>query len=107
MLDRIEVDVIDVSLEIPLIADGVFPKSALPQPEFSIPMARDGSARFRDGVREPAFDQPPPIWVIRISRRQRHDDMQMVGQHHDRIDGERVRRPRYANGRTQGLDVID
>ncbi len=61
MLDGIEVDVIEVSLEIPLITDGMFPESTLPQREFPIPAAHDGRARLRDAVGESAFDQPPPI----------------------------------------------
>src|SRR5882762_5493459 len=31
MLDRVKMDVVDVSLEIPFIANGVFPEAALPE----------------------------------------------------------------------------
>ena len=88
MLDRVDMNVIDVALEIPVIADRVLPKTTLPKCKFTIGVARDGRARFHSGIRESAFDQSPPIWIIRISRRQRHEDMQVIRQHHDGIDGE-------------------
>ena len=39
MLDWIKVNVIDVSLEVFIVPDGVLPKSALPKREFSVGMS--------------------------------------------------------------------
>ena len=41
MLDRVEMNGIDVALEIPVIADRVLPKTTLPKCEFTIGVARD------------------------------------------------------------------
>jgi hypothetical protein len=57
VLDRIEVNVIDVALEIPVVADGVLPEATLPKRVFSIRVARDGNARSRGGGRESTLDQ--------------------------------------------------
>ena len=66
MLDRLDMNGIDVALEIPVITDGVFPETTLPKREFSIAVAHDRRARFHDRVRVSAFDQSPPIWIVRI-----------------------------------------
>jgi hypothetical protein len=45
VLDRIEVNVIDVALEIPVVADGVLPEATLPKRVFSIRVAMGTPAR--------------------------------------------------------------
>jgi hypothetical protein len=50
MFDRIEVNVIDVPLEIPVLANGVFPESALPERVLLIPVACDRGARLATAV---------------------------------------------------------
>ena len=99
MFDRIEVDIIDVALEILVITDSVFPKSPLPQRVFSIPVARDGHTCLRDSRGEPPFDEHPPSREVGISRRQRHDEVQMIRQYHDGINGEWMSLPRPSDGR--------
>ena len=69
MLDGIDVDVIDVSLKISIVADRMLPKSPLPQRELSIRVARNWHAGSRDGIRESAFDELPPGWIVRIALR--------------------------------------
>ena len=61
MLHGIDVGVIDVPLEIPVVADRVFPKSSLPQRVFAIRVALDWCTRFDDGCGEAAFDQLPRV----------------------------------------------
>ena len=56
MLDGINVDVIDVPFEIPVVADRMLPKSPLPQRVFAIRVAPDWYARFDDSCGEAAFD---------------------------------------------------
>ncbi len=100
MFDGINVDVIDVPLKIPVVADRVLPISPLPQRVFAIRVMRDWHAGFGDGSGEAAFDQLPPGWIVCISLRQGHDDVQMIRQNDDRVDGERMRPPRCAKRRT-------
>ena len=90
MLHGIEVDVIDVSLEILLVTNGVLPESTLPQRDFTISVARDRSTRLDDGCSEPALDQMPTIRKIGISLGQCHDDVEVIGQYDHCIDGERM-----------------
>src|SRR5262245_59424616 len=84
MLDWIKMDVVHVPLEIPIVADCVFPKPPLPESMLSILATRDRSAGFCHGLCEAAFDQHPPDWIARVTRRQRHDGVEVVGQNHDR-----------------------
>jgi hypothetical protein len=106
MFHGVEVNVIDVPLEISIIADCVFPEATLPKRVFPISVARDRSARLYDGGRESAFDQRPAIGEIGVSVGQRHDDVDMIGQHDDRIGREWVLPPRLHYRRAQSRDVI-
>jgi hypothetical protein len=56
VFDGIEVDVIDVALEVCVVANCVLPEPTLPERRFSIVVARDGRAHFRDGARETTLD---------------------------------------------------
>jgi hypothetical protein len=49
MLDGIEVDVIEVALKISVVPDGMLPIATLPKRVFSVPVARNINAGFRDG----------------------------------------------------------
>jgi hypothetical protein len=106
MLGGIKVNVIDVPLEVSLATNGVFPKSALPKCILPVPMASDGGARSDDGGGKMAFDQMPTVREIRIAIRQGHDDMEMIGQHHDCIDHEGMFAPRSHHRRAQGDNVV-
>lgn len=67
------------------------PDPALPDAAF---VARDANGAepllFRQRLREPAFDQPPARREIRIGRRQCPDRMQMIRQHDEGINRERM-----------------
>jgi hypothetical protein len=102
----IEVDVIDVAFVIGFVANGVLPEPTLPKGRFSISTASDRRASFRDGGREPAFDQAQSDGEAGIIRRQRHNDVYVIRQHHDRVDGEGMLSPRQPDRRAQGRDVI-
>ena len=106
VLDGIEVDVIDVSFKISIVTNGVLPESALPKGVFPTPVPRDRSARLNDGSRKSTFDQMPSVREICISIRQRHHDMEVIGQNHDRIDRERMLAPRQHHRRAQIGDMI-
>jgi hypothetical protein len=100
-------NIVDVPLEISVISNGVLPKTTLPQRDLSISAAYDHRPRFHDGVRKSAFDEAQSIRVIRVAIRQRHDNVQVVRQDHNRIDRERMRAARVSHSRAQGNDVID
>jgi len=78
VLDRIEVDVVDVSLEILLVPNGVFPKAPLPQRIFAIAMALDRRAGGDKTMRDMRLDPPPAAGEIGIAGWQRPDGMQVI-----------------------------
>src|SRR5204863_9736039 len=67
VLDRIEVHVVDVSLEILLIPNSVFPKAPLPQRIVAIAMALDRCAGGDKVMREMRLDSPPAAREIGIA----------------------------------------
>ena len=89
MVDRIEVAVVNVTIEVIFIADEMFPIAPLPNPAFS---ARSPyvAPRFRrrEGFREMAFDQTPAGWKIAIPRRQCPNGVEVLRQHDPSIDVE-------------------
>jgi hypothetical protein len=107
VLDWIEMDVIDVPFQIALIADGVFPEPALPERVFAVLAPSDWGTCLHDRRREPAFDQVPPVRIVRIVGRKRHDDVQVLWQHHDRFDREGMSMPGNTKRGAQRIDVID
>jgi hypothetical protein len=89
----VEVDVIDVSFEILLVTNCVFPESTLPQRGLAISVARDWSTGIDDGRGEPTLDQMPTIRKIGVSLGQCHHDVEVIGQYDHGIDGKRVFAP--------------
>jgi len=107
MLDRIEVNVVDVTLEVVLIAERMLPIAPLPNAPFTL----IGSAwRYlfpsRQTTRERRLDQSPAGREIRVTLRQRPYRVQMIRQHHRCF--RRIRMPslRVAKGTTQQFDVV-
>jgi len=106
MPDWIEMDVVDVSLKIPIVTNCVFPEPTLPERRFSVPVTRDHCSRFHDAGGETPFDETPAVRVIGVAIREGHHNVHVVRQDHDRIDGERMRVARCSHGGMQGIDVI-
>ena len=108
MLDRIDVDVIVVIVEIFLVHDRVFPEPALPDAAFT---ARDAAGAetfaFRHGAREACLDQRPARRVIRIAFRQPPKAVQVVGQDDDRFNVERMARADVRECFAQRIDMLD
>ena len=84
-------DIIEMALKIPLVADQVVPKTALPKPALAALLTAFGKpfAGF-DVAGEAAFDQSPTGRIIRIPRRQAQDAMQMFGQGNNAVNTERM-----------------
>jgi hypothetical protein len=104
MLDRIVVDIIDVSHQIGIVANCMLPISSLPQSVFSALVTITCHAARDDVPREQAFDALPSAGEVGVVRRECHDDMQVIGQNDDRINRKRTFVPgrsekRYATTR--------
>jgi len=91
MLHRIEVDVVDVAGQVGLIADGVFPVAALPNPLFP-PRDLTGAAMRigSDPARKSALDQVPAQRKVRVALRQRPYGVEVIRQYADRNRLERI-----------------
>jgi hypothetical protein len=88
-----------------LIADGVFPKSPLPDSSFAAGHAhRRTTLSWRQGFGKPLFNKPPPVGEVIVTRWQRPDAMQMIGQNHPGIDMER---PCFSNLPHPGSEYFD
>ena len=82
-------NVIDVPFEILIVANQVFPVSALPDATLASFYAADGPF-FTDryGARKPCLDQSSAGLVVRIAGRQSPDTVQVLRQDNYRIDFE-------------------
>ena len=77
VLHRISVNVIDVSVEIVVVADRMFPIAPPPDAAFAFPPSRR-LVRGRDGAREMRFQETPARRKVRVALRQRSDAMKMI-----------------------------
>jgi hypothetical protein len=107
MFYGIEVNVVDVSLEIAVVTDSVFPIASLPQSKITIPVALGCRPGSDHAGTEVSFDPSPAAGEICVSLRQREDRMEMVWQNYDRIDRKGALLPRRAKGRSERVDMID
>jgi hypothetical protein len=107
VLDGIVVNVIDVPSQIFFVTDRVLPETSLPQSIFSAPVALIVEPLGDDVPRKKAFDALPSSGKIRVIVWKGHDDMQMIRQHDDGIDRERMLTPRDPKGAAQQSDVFD
>ena len=93
-----------VMVEIGIVTNPMLPEPSLPYGLLTAPYARSG----RDGAEmsgksggEQAFDAVPAARVVRIPLRQRPYCMEMIGQHHDRVNREWVMRHHSAKSPAQ------
>lgn len=91
VLDRVDVDVIEVTGKIFLVGDEVFPKPSLPDAAFAF-AAATGTDSFAGGhsARETGLDERPARCVVAVAVRQLPKHMQMVGHDHPSEDIERM-----------------
>ena len=100
-------DIVEVPREILLVPDRVLPKSSLPKPVLAFVIALDCDSASHDVPGEMALDPSPSAGKIEIVRREREDYVQVLGQDHDGIDGERTFVRGHAEGGAKVIDVID
>jgi hypothetical protein len=104
---RIEVNVVDVTLKVALIAQRMLPKSALPNSPlaFAVPALRDLLMSWH-AASEHRLDQAPARREIRVAFGQCPYRVQMIGQH-DRCFGcERVPSSRIVECATQQFNIV-
>ena len=105
MFDWVDVDVIEVRLEISLVANGVFPESPLPDALFAFGTPALAPVRkfmcLEIGARERLLDQAPSGREIRVAIGQRPERMEMVGKYNVGIDLEGMTRADLLNGPDQ------
>jgi hypothetical protein len=77
VLDRVELRVLDVPLEIQFVTDRVLPETSLPEHVFAVGMALKRHTSGNTRVRELRFDAPPTAGEIRL-RRQSPNRMQVL-----------------------------
>jgi len=78
VLDWVEMNVIDMSLKIVLVANRVFPKSSLPQRQIAVWSADNINSGIKQRGAEVSLDPSPSTRKVGISRRQREDRMKMI-----------------------------
>ena len=89
MLDRIDMDVIDMTPTIVLIADRVLPIT--PLPDAALPLGGTASRNRLTGcavARKRRLNQPPARCKIPVALGERPDRMQMIRENNYRVDRE-------------------
>jgi len=107
VLDRIEVDVIHMPLQVGSVADLVFPKAALPQTFFSLASFACGPEARREVSRKRALEQAPAAGVVGVAFRQCPDGMEVIGQDANGEGAEGTGLQRLAIGLAKERDFLD
>ena len=108
VLHGIEVDVIDVTFEVRVIADCVLPKPSLPDSRFAPSyLAPRSQLSWSQSAGKSALDLAPARREIGIAGRQGPNGMEMVWQNADGAGFERQARLNRAIDLPQALDMLD
>ena len=89
MIERIDMDVIDVMSEVAFIADRMFPITALPHIVFTAKITNSRHSLADQCAGKPRLDRLPARGEIRVIQRQGPHRMQMIRQDHHGIDNKR------------------
>ncbi len=107
MLAWVVVDVIDVPVEVRLIADAMLPITALPNAAFVFALSAGGyTLAIGQGTGKSAFDQAPTYSVIGVSGWQGTQSVQMVRQYNDGVDLPRMLAHDHAKAGAQQIDLF-
>ncbi|BBB98155.1 hypothetical protein BE61_35910 [Bradyrhizobium elkanii USDA 61] len=90
MLDWVEMDVINVPREVIFIADCVLPKPPLPERQITIRSTLQLYRGSEQPAAEVSLDPTPTTCKIGIALRQCKDRVEVIGEHHHCVDGERT-----------------
>jgi len=100
-------NVINVCAIIRLVADKVFPISALPDSTLSPANAHlRAFFSFWQLFGKTRLDQTPPRRKVRVAIRKLNNAMQMIREYHPSVNFERMSLPYQFNGRTQAVDAF-
>jgi hypothetical protein len=105
MLDRVEMDVIDVMLYVGRIPDGVLPETPCPEAALTLRTFRHAEADSSEFSCEVRLDQPPTHRIGRIAFGQTPDRMHMIRQHDDGDRLERVSCPHLTHRLPEQIDM--
>jgi len=102
MLDRIDVDVVEVHLEIALVADGMFPIAPLPDSLLCFRNPATGPlgqamTLTKEGLRERTLDQAHARRIVGIASRQSAEQMDVVRENDLGLESERPATLHLAN----------
>ena len=106
MLDRVEVDIIDMGREIVIVADRMFPKAPLPKAALAPPQSCL-RAPLTDGqvAGEDRLEHAPSCREIGVALRQRPNAVEMVGKHDAGVNHERSAPTDHTDGMPELIDV--
>jgi len=107
VFERIEMNVVDVSLKIALIANRVLPKAPLPQCQIAIWSAGEIDAGVNQGAIEITLDPSPSARKIGICRWQGKNRMEVIRQDDDCVDRKLTLSTRRTESIAQRCDMID
>ena len=84
-------NVVQVSLEIRIVADGMLPEASLPNASLAASVSRTRKASFpparlKEVSREFSFDSKPPRRIVVVSRRKSPQRVQVFWEEHDADD---------------------
>jgi hypothetical protein len=108
VLHRVEMNVIHMRREVPVVADRVLPVSPLPDTAFA-PARHDRRSRLADayGFRKPFLDRAPTAGEIGIALRQGPQAVHMIGKHDPGVDVEWRAGADLPNHIPQRVDLCD
>ena len=104
--DRVEVDIVNMALQVALVADRVLPVFRLEDPAPAVAATAPGGSPLLAGGREPipreaGLDLAPPTGVVSIAGRKGPDGVEVVGQQDDRRGAEWSPTATHAQGLAQ------
>lgn len=68
MLDRVVVDIVDMTIQVGVVLNRMLPVASLPDASFAFePSASLHDFRVGDRMREPTFEHPPSCWIVIIA----------------------------------------
>jgi len=105
MLERVDMDVVDVRGEVPLITQHMLPVARLPDPGLAPAIGSDRHAACPQVSGEQYLELADSRRVVLIASRQAHHQMQVLRQNHHRIDMKGPAQLRLAKALAQQIDM--
>ncbi len=106
MLDRVEMNIVDMGREIVIAADRVFPKTALPEATLRLSQACIAAPLAKGHVAgERRLDDAPAGREVIVIGRQGPNAMEMIGKHDPGLDRERSAPAHQTNCVAQDINV--